>query len=193
MDRAVENPSPGDGFEGNGPRPPLIPPFPPRHDFDRAYQAWLDAHVAYWGSEECVVLPKVATNAMRTVANWRRGENAVEALPPRGTPVATFLGRKGQPSRYWDGREGLGITGNNTTHAGVLAGYQRTAGGVVTGLKLWELYPGCGGVRRKIYPIDDTLFGTANARSYFVIHDRGGRPLGGVDNPFFRIWQARRK
>lgn len=155
-----------------------------------ALQAWLEAHFTYWACDECVVLPKVAVNAMRTVANWRRGPNAVDTLLPAGTPVATFMGRKGQPSTHWDGAEGLGITGNQTTHSGVVAGYALDATGQITGLKLWEIYPGCQHVRRRIYPVDDTLFGTANARNYFGIMEPDGRPLGGRDNPCFKAWAA---
>lgn len=172
------------------PRPPLAPPGSPATEYDPAVQDWLDVLVAYWACEECVVLPKVAVNAMRTVANWRRGVNAVDRILPQGTPVASFMRRDGTPSRYWDGREGLGISGNNTTHSGVLAGYQLSADGTVTGLKLWEIYPGCGRVRRRIYPVDDSLFGTANARAYHAILDRDDTPLGGRDNPYFALWAS---
>lgn len=162
-------------------------PWPPTQ-FDHSYQAFLDAHVAYWGSDECVVLPKFAANALRTVANWRRGENAVEVLMPSGTPVASFLDRKGHPSDQWDGGEGLGITGNETTHAGVLAGYLLDALGAVIGIKLWEIYPGAKRVRRRIYLVDDSKIGTANARAYHAIHDLDRAPLGRGDNPYFAQW-----
>lgn len=169
-------------------RPPLARPGPPATQFDPALEVWLNALVAYWACEECVVLPKVAVDAMRTVANWRRGVNAVDEILPQGTPVASFMKRDGTPSRYWDGREGLGIAGNNTTHSGVLAGYDLDARGAVIGLKLWEIYPGCGRVRRRIYPVDDSLFGTANARAYHAILDRDDTPLGGRDNPYLALW-----
>lgn len=171
------------------PRPEMPPLDPPSTEYDPILQDWFDLHVTYWRSEECVVLPKVAVNAMRSVAHWRRGVNAVDTILPPGTPVATFMGRRGQPSDLWDGGEGLGITGNNTTHAGVLAGYVLDGNGTVAALKLWELYPGCGmRTRRRIYPVDDTAFGTANARNYHAILEPSLLPLGGRDNPYFRLW-----
>ncbi len=171
------------------PNAPRLPekPWPPT-EFNPEYQTFLDAHVAYWGSDECVVLPKFAANALRTVANWRCGANAVEVLMPAGTPVASFLDRRGHPSDRWDGGEGLGITGNHTTHAGVLAGYLLDACGAVRGIKLWEIYPGATRVRRRIYPVDDSLFGTSNARAYHAIHDLDGAPLGRRDNPYYAHW-----
>ncbi|WP_136443539.1 hypothetical protein [Pacificoceanicola onchidii] len=164
-------------------RPPMAPSGVCVSRFDAALEDWLNAHYRYWNCDECVVLPKVAVNAMRTVGGWRRGVRAADHLVPPGTPVATFLDRKGRASDRWDGGEGLGISGNGTTHSGVLAGYLLDACGGVIGLKLWELYPGCGRVRRRIYPFDDTLFGTANGRNYCVILETDGRLLGGRDNP----------
>ncbi|MEO1749962.1 MAG: hypothetical protein AAFR27_15350, partial [Pseudomonadota bacterium] len=102
--------------------------------------------------------------------------------------VASFMDRSGQPSDRWDGGEGLGITGNETTHAGVLAGYDLDGQGNVVGLKLWEIYPGATRVRKRIYSIDDTKFGTGNARSYFSINDLDGEPLGKRDNPYYEFW-----
>ncbi|MFC6758543.1 hypothetical protein ACFQFQ_01925 [Sulfitobacter porphyrae] len=174
-----------------------LPP-PPSHrwpetQFNQAYQDFLDAHVAYWGSEECVVLPKFAGNALRTVANWRRGCRAVDVIMPMGTPVASFMDRRGRPSDRWDGGEGLGITGNHTTHSGVLAGYLLDAYGSVIGLKLWEIYPGASRVRRRIYPVDDSRFGTANARAYHAVFDIDQAPLGGPDNPYYRLWLTKRQ
>ncbi|WGW02631.1 hypothetical protein [Tropicibacter oceani] len=170
-------------------RPPLAQSGPPVSRFDPALEAWLNAMFHYWGCDECVVLPKVAVNAMRTVGNWRRGASVIRTVLPPGTPVATFLTRQGAPSDRWDGGQGLGITGNFTTHSGVLAGYLLDAHGALIGIKIWELYPGCGRVRRRIYPLDDTRFGTANARNYHAIHDLDGAPLGGPDNPSFALWQ----
>lgn len=179
--------------ESNLPKAPRLAqePWPPR-DFDPTYQAFLDAHVAFWGSDECVVLPKFAANAMRTVANWRRGENAVEVLMPAGTPVASFMDRKGHPSDRWDGGEGLGITGNYTTHAGVLAGYQLDENRAVSGIKLWEIYPGATRVRKRLYAVDDSKFGTSNARAYYSINDLDGAPLGRQENPYYAYWVAAR-
>ncbi|WP_425098358.1 hypothetical protein [Tropicibacter sp. S64] len=173
-----------------GPRPAVAAGAGPSTGYDPALEDWLNAHHRFWRCDECVVLPKVAVNAMRTVGNWRRGARACDRVLPPGTPVATFLGRRGQPSDRWDGGEGLGITGNFTTHSGVLAGYLLDACGGVIGLKLWEIYPGCGRVRRRIYPFDDSLFGTANGRNYHVIHDLDGRPLGGRDNPAWGMESA---
>lgn len=165
----------------------------PETQFDPTYQRFLDAHVIYWGSEECVVLPKFAANALRTVANWRRGCRAVDVIMPMGTPVATFMDRRGKASDRWDGGEGLGITGNHTTHSGVLAGYLLDAYGSVIGLKLWEIYPGAGHVRRRIYPVDDSRFGTGNARAYHAIFDLDHTPLGDAANPYHPYWLANRQ
>lgn len=171
------------------PRPPILPKTRwPETQFDPGYLAFLDAHVAYWGSEECVVLPKFAVNALRTVANWRRGANAIDVIMPAGTPIASFMDRKGRPSDRWDGGQGLGLTGNFTTHSGVLAGYLLDAYGAVLGLKIWEIYPGAGRVRRRIYLVDDSQFGTANARAYHAIHDLDLAPLGRAENPYYAQW-----
>ncbi|MGC1497523.1 MAG: hypothetical protein WA790_17100 [Sulfitobacter sp.] len=171
------------------PRPPRLPTKRwPETRFNRAYRAFLDAHVNHWGSEECVVLPKFAVNALRSVANWRRGENVVDVIMPAGTPVATFMDRKGCPNDRWDGGDGLGIAGNFTTHAGVLAGYCLDRRGNVSGIKLYEIYPGAGRVRKRIYPVDDTQFGTSNARAYHAIFDLDLAPLGRKDNPYFQYW-----
>lgn len=174
-------------------RPKLRQKSRPETRFNAKFEAFLNAHIAYWNTYECVVLPKVAVNAMRTVANWRKGENAVETILPPGTPLATFMDRDGNPSDFWDGGAGLGITGNYTTHSGVLAGYVLDRGGKVNSLKIWEIYPGCGRVRRRIYPVDDSLFGTSNARSYHAIYDFDHVPLGGKDNPFFEQWLGRKR
>lgn len=171
------------------PRPPLAKPGSPVRWFDPELQAWLDAHVAYWNCYECAVLPKVAVNAMRTVGNWRRGHNAMSVTLPPGTPVASFMHRDGRPSDRWDGGEGLGISKNNTTHSGVLAGYLLDAHGAKIGLKMWELYPGCGRVRRRIILLDDERFGTKNARAFHAILEPDLTPLGGRDNPYLPIWQ----
>ena len=174
---------------------PRRPPMPQGNQvqarYDDAYEAWLNAHIAFWKSEECVVLPKVAVGAMRTVGRWRRGARAVDTRLPVGTPVATFLDRDGRPAERWDGGKGLGIAGNQTTHSGVLAGYLLDACGGVLGLKLWEMYPNCGlRARRRIYLLDDDRFGSGNARNYHVICEPDGRPLGGRDNPWFEAWAA---
>ncbi|KNG94690.1 hypothetical protein [Pseudaestuariivita atlantica] len=161
--------------------------------FDTGLEEWLTAHVRYWRCEECVVLPKVAVNAMRSVANWRRGPRVVDAVIPPGTPIGTFMHRDGRPADRWDGGEGLGAPGNDTTHSAVLAGYLMDAYGGVLGLKVWELYPGCGmRARRRIYPLDDSRFGSRNARNYHVICEPDGRPLGGRDNPVHAMWPAGR-
>lgn len=173
------------------PRPPMAATDVLFTGYDSALEAWLNAHYRFWGCDECVVLPKVAVNAMRTVGGWRRGVRACDRLLPPGTPLTTFLGRKGQPSDRWDGGEGLGITGNFTTHAGVLAGYLVDACGGVSGIKLWELFPGCGRVRRRIYPFDDAAFGTRNGRNYCVICEPDGSILGGSENPAWPLFAGR--
>ena len=158
-------------------------------EFDPTLEAWLDAQITYWGSEECVVIAKVAVDALRTVANWRRGPGVLDHALPTGTPLATFLDREGRPSPLYDAGIGLGKTGNRTTHAAVLAGYDLARGGTIRAIKVYEVYPGSGGVRRKLYPVDDSAFGTGNARNYHAILDHDLTPLGGAANPFFPIWQ----
>lgn len=157
--------------------------------FDPDLQARLNTQVLYWGSEECVVVAKVAVDALRTVGNWRRGHSAVEVILPPGTPLASFLDRQGRPHPVYDGGEGLGIAGNQTTHAGVLAGYLTDPYGGILGIKIYEVYPGSRGVRRRIYPLDDGRFGTGNARNYHAILDRDLTPLGGAANPYMAVWR----
>lgn len=167
------------------------PPRPrPNTRFDPALQAWLNEQVLFWGSEECVVIAKVAVDALRTVGNWRRGHAAVDVILPPGTPLASFLDREGRPHPVYDGGVGLGKTGNQTTHAAVLAGYLVDAYGGILGIKVFEVYPGSNGVKRRIYPLDDSRFGTGNARNYNAILDHDLTPLGGTANPYWPIWQA---
>ncbi len=73
-------------------------------------------------SQECVALAMSAAGISGTVRDWRKGDSATGNRLPIGTPVATFLDRNGKPSDLYDGG-GIGKRGNNTTHAGVVAGY----------------------------------------------------------------------
>ena len=117
---------------------------------------------------DCVPLVQALTGAP-PVGQWTRGDNALATKPPIGTAVATFMNRDGSPSDRYDGGVGVGIRGNNTTHAGVVAGY--TADG---GMILWEQYVGSGGPKlRTYYP---TGTGEQNASNYFTI--KTGQPVG---------------
>ena len=110
---------------------------------------------------DCVPLVQAVTGAPST-DQWVRGANALAARPPIGTAVATFMNRDGSPSDRYDGGVGHGIRGNNTTHAGIIAGY--TADG---GMVLWEQYVGSGGPKQRTYYPSGT--GEQNASNYFTI------------------------
>lgn len=117
---------------------------------------------------DCVPLVQAVTGAPVTDL-WHRGDNAMATRPPPGTGVATFMDRAGNPSDLYDGGQGHGIRGNNTTHAGIVAGY--TADG---GMILWEQYAGSNGPHLRTYYPNGT--GEQNANNYFTI--RTGAPSG---------------
>ncbi|MEZ5713957.1 MAG: hypothetical protein R3D85_01580 [Paracoccaceae bacterium] len=166
---------------------PAAPPAPPMPEEALAQEARLRRLLAGQAGEECVVLAKLAVGDDGTVRTWRRGLNAVAHRLPTGTPVATFLDRQGGDSPLYDGGEGVGISGNFTTHAAVVSDYLCDAAGVVTALRLFEVYPGSRGLRKRIYPVDDGLFGTRNARAYHAINGPDGQVLGGAANPCFGL------
>jgi hypothetical protein len=129
------------------------------------------------GNEQCVALVRRVAGISQGVTAWRRGVRATAARLPVGTPVATFLNRNGTPSDRYDGGGGVGAPGNNTTHAGIVAGYDERGG-----LRLLEQWVGSGGPRLTTYAPGDVRGGEKDARNYFSINDAAGRPLGS-NNP----------
>lgn len=144
-------------------------------------------------SPECVALAKACVDAPGSVWHWERGDNAIDHVLPPGTPVASFLTRDGRTSRYYDAHEGVGISGNHTSHAAVVRDYIRAEDGRIEALRLFEIYPGSKGLRKRIYPVDDCLFGTRNARNFWAINDADGTPLGGLRNPYYRLLVSTRR
>ena len=131
-------------------------------------------------NEQCVELARKVGGIGEGVTGWRKGLSATEAQLPVGTPVATFLNRDGSPSNLYDGGQGVGLPGNNTTHAGIVAGYTPEGD-----LKLWEQYGGSGGPHIAVYKAGDTRGGEKDANNYFSISGADGRPLG-LNNPLNR-------
>lgn len=140
----------------------------------------------YRSNQECVALAKASVGSNASVTSWRRGANAVQNQLPVGTPVATFMNRQGKASERYDAG-GTGSRGTQTTHAAVVAGYEKDKQGVVTGMQVWEQYAGSGGPRLKTYPVDSKKFGEKNASNYFAIEQEGKNgeriALGGTNNP----------
>lgn len=128
-------------------------------------------------NEECVTLARQAAGIAGGVTDWRKGLSATEGRLPIGTPVATFLDRAGNPSEYYDGWQGVGLRGNNTTHAGVVAGYTPAGD-----LQLWEQFAGSGGPRLTTYKRGDPRGGEKDANNYFSINGPDGKPAG-TSNP----------
>lgn len=145
------------------------------------------------GNGECVALAKQAvgldaTPGANSVSDWRKGESATARELPIGTPVATFMDRQGNDSNLYDGGQGTGISrskngGLGTTHAAVVAGYEKDSNGKITGMQVWEQWNGSGGPRLKTYPVDPSKPGADNAGNFYAINDSRGNPLGGTNNP----------
>jgi hypothetical protein len=134
-------------------------------------------------NEECVELARKAAGIHEGVRDWRRGVNVNSANLPPGTPLATFMDRQGQPSDLYDGGQGVGAPGNNTTHAAVFMGYTKD------GILVDEQYRGSGGPHLQEYKFGDKRGGEKDANNYFSINDLGGLPAG-ENNPFRREVQA---
>ena len=140
------------------------------------------------GSSECVALAKAAVGSRAGVSEWRRGDNVTSAPLAAGTPIATFMDRRGRPSDRYDGGQGVGARGNNTTHAAVFLGY------APDGIRVAEQYAGSGGMHVHTYKYDDPRGGEKDARNYFSINDPTGNPLGPrnpMRNPKFQGGGAR--
>jgi hypothetical protein len=141
-------------------------------------------------SQECVALAKSAvgldaTPGANSVSDWRKGEGAQDGNLVRGTPVATFLDRSGNDSNRYDGGQGTGVSGNNTTHAAVFDSYATDKDGNKTGINVWEQYAGSGGSHMKTYNFGDQRGGTKSGENYYSINSASNNnaPLGGERNP----------
>jgi hypothetical protein len=128
---------------------------------------------------QCVALAKAYVGSNSSVTEWRRGSNVMDGTLKPGTPIATFMDRKGNPSSMYDGGQGVGAPGNHTTHAAVFLDYQRDGAGKITGIRVMEQYKGSGGAHERTYPVGG--FGTNNAANYHSINDKSGAPLGSTN------------
>jgi hypothetical protein len=128
-------------------------------------------------NQQCVELARQTAGISEGVTDWRKGQNAISQRLPIGTPVATFMSRDGSPSDLYDGGQGVGAPGNNTTHAGVVAGYDDAGN-----LKLWEQYAGSGGPHLALYKPGDPRGGEKDANNYYSISGKSGQPIG-LNNP----------
>ena len=123
-------------------------------------------------NEECVELARKVAGIHEGVRDWRRGTGVSSTRLPVGTPVATFLDRAGRPSSLYDGGQGVGAPGNNTTHAAVLMGYTDK------GILVSEQYRGSGGPHVHEYLWNDPRGGEKAAENYFSINNLAGKPAG---------------
>ncbi|WP_321344951.1 hypothetical protein [Breoghania sp.] len=151
---------------------------------ERELKARLLALEGMMANRQCVALAKVAVEDFRSVRDWRRGESILARRMPAGTPIATFLDREGRDSHLYDGGVGVGAPGNMTSHAAVLIDYLCAENGQPDAILVFDQHALLDGIRRMIYPVDASLFGTANAANYHAIVDANMRPLGGMANPF---------
>ena len=137
-------------------------------------------------NQQCVTLAKAAVGSSDSVTTWRKGANATSNELPVGTPVATFMDRKGGASERYDAG-GTGSPGTGTTHAATVAGYIKDKDGKITGMQVWEQYTGSGGPRLKTYPAGQG-FGEKNASNYHAIEQEGKdgqrTALGGKNNKY---------
>lgn len=126
-------------------------------------------------NRECVELVRKVTGISEGVTDWRRGTNVRDQRLPIGTPLATFMDRRGHPSTLYDGGQGVGISGNNTTHAAILAGY--TDDGILVA-EQYVSRDGGGGPHLQEYKYGDPRGGEKAAESYYSINTPSGAPAG---------------
>lgn len=134
-------------------------------------------------NRQCVSLAKAAAGDFRSVREWRRGPNVFSQRFAPGTPIATFLDREGNDSVLYDGGVGVGAPGNMTSHAAVLVAYIDGSDGLPAGILVLDQHALLDDIRRMIYHVDPTQFGTGNALNYYLIEDRTGIPLGRAATP----------
>jgi hypothetical protein len=139
--------------------------------------ARIQATYPHLTSEQCVELARKVAGIAEGVRDWRRGVGVGDGVLPAGTPIATFLDRSGKPSQLYDGGQGVGAPGNNTTHAAVFLGYTKD------GILVSEQYVGSGGPHVKEYKFGDSRSGEKDAANYNAINDLSGLPAGS-HNPF---------
>lgn len=138
-------------------------------------------------NEQCVSLATAAVGIRlgngqsgSNVHEWRRGESAESGALKPGTPIATFLDRRGNTSdRYAGG--GAGTPGAHLDHAAVFEGYARDGNGKIVGMNVSEQYHGSGGIHRQTYSFGQG-WGEGNASNYHAIRTDQGY-LGGNRNP----------
>ena len=129
-------------------------------------------------SQECVALAKAAVGSNASVREWRRGDNPFETEIAPGTPLSTFMDRRGRQSDRYDGGQGVGAPGNNTTHALVFDHYVKDKDGNIVGFSSWEQYRGSGGPHLKTYMRGDQRGGEKDANNYATVYDSSGKPIG---------------
>jgi hypothetical protein len=160
----VDAPTPGS-------YPPVSAPGTPQALYDT-----IRAKFPHLTNEQCVALVDAYSGIHGTVREWRRGDSVTAGLPI-GTPVATFLDRSGNQSELYDGGQGVGAPGNNTTHTAILSGTDKT------GIWVTEQYTGSGGPQLHHYLYGDSRGGEKDALNYHAIVDSQGVPMG-TNNPY---------
>jgi len=178
----------GGGIGRRGAQPkegdaPQLPSHPERYN-QESLAAKIQSMNGHLSSPQCVELARAMVHSHETVRSWRRGENVMGGNMPLGTPMATFMDRKGHPSMRYDAG-GIGAPGNNTTHALIFAGYNRDKDGKITGFRAYEQYKGSGGIHLRNYEVGNRRGGEKDAKNYYAINDPHGQPLGGEHNPLY--------
>ncbi|AXS40278.1 hypothetical protein [Breoghania sp. L-A4] len=155
---------------------------------ERVLRARLSAVEPEMANRQCVALVKAAVGDHRSVRQWQRGANVLSCRLPIGTPIATFLDREGGDSHLYDGGVGVGAPGNLTSHAAVLIDYIDGPDGRPEAILVFDQHALLTEIRRMIYPVDDTAFGTGNAANYHAILTSELTPIGGTANPYWKTW-----
>ena len=170
--------NPTGGYPGGGATVPNVGLIPLPGETTEQLSARIQQVYPSFTNQECVELARKVSGISEGVWDWRRGDNAMANRLPVGTPVATFMSRSGQQSEFYDAHQGVGISGNNTTHVGVVAGY--TSDGKML---LGEQWTGSGGPRIDPYSPNDPRGGEKDANNYYAVNDRLGLPAG-RNNPY---------
>jgi hypothetical protein len=128
-------------------------------------------------NEECVTLAMKSAGMSGTVSDWRKGSGWSDL--PTNAPAATFMDRNHNPSNLYDGGQGVGIGGNDSTHSLIKAPDDAQGNP-----RAWEQYTGSGGPQLvtlhhgDINPITGKMDRIHNIDNLYGINDANGKPLG---------------
>jgi hypothetical protein len=134
---------------------------------------------------QCVELAFKASGFTGTVRDIHRGPSAWDNQVPTGTPISTFMDRQGRPSLFYDGGQGVGAPGNNTTHMGIVAGYGTDPDTGKKGILIIEQFVTRNGQHvpphARWLDYGDPRGGEHDAANYYVPLDKDNLPIGEND------------